>query len=60
LMAAIEQRVAAIVNEMTPAQGLPLVQVPSDSLLQLCFRGGSRRAKGNRRSSSGQPTVPCG
>jgi hypothetical protein len=26
----------------------------------LCFRGGSRRAKGNRRSSSGQPTVPSG
>jgi hypothetical protein len=29
LTADIEQRVAATVNEMAPAQGLPLVQVPS-------------------------------
>jgi hypothetical protein len=29
LMADIERRVAAVVNEMAPAQGLPLVQVPS-------------------------------
>jgi hypothetical protein len=25
----------------------------------LCFHNGSRREKGNRRSSSGQPMVPC-
>jgi hypothetical protein len=29
VMADIERRVAAVVNEMAPAQGLPLVQVPS-------------------------------
>jgi hypothetical protein len=58
LTADIEWRVAADVNDMALAQGRPLVQVPSAHKKQLCFHGGSRRAKGNRRSSSGQPTVP--
>jgi hypothetical protein len=58
LMADIERRVDAAVNEMAPTQGLLLVQVPSAHKSSCAF--GSRRAKGNRRSSSGQPTVPCG
>jgi hypothetical protein len=59
LTADIERRVATTVNEMAPTHGLPLVQVPSAHKSN-CASGGSRRAKGNRRSSSGQPTVPCG